>query len=259
MAKIEVKVPDIGDFKDVPIIEILVKPGDTVKAEQPLMTLESDKATLDVPAPGSGRGRRDHRQDRRQGLDGLVAADARTRPAARLRPPLVLRRPAAAAAGAPLRRRRRGRSLRRLRQRAGHGRRRSAGFLRRLRRPRGAPPRARTRPRSDHDLRGTGEKGRITVEDVKTAFARRRFRRRRRRCRRFRRSTSPSSARSRPCRCRASSAFPGRACTPPGSTFPMSPIATKPTSPNSRRSASRSTTRPRPTRRRLIASRCCRC
>jgi pyruvate dehydrogenase E2 component (dihydrolipoamide acetyltransferase) len=54
VAKIEVKVPDIGDFKDVPIIEILVKPGDTVKAEQPLLTLESDKATLDVPAPATG-------------------------------------------------------------------------------------------------------------------------------------------------------------------------------------------------------------
>ncbi len=54
MAKIEVKVPDIGDFKDVPIIEILVKPGDAVKAEQPLLTLESDKATMDVPAPSAG-------------------------------------------------------------------------------------------------------------------------------------------------------------------------------------------------------------
>ncbi len=54
MAKIEVKVPDIGDFKDVPIIEILVKPGDTVKAEQSLVTLESDKATMDVPAPQAG-------------------------------------------------------------------------------------------------------------------------------------------------------------------------------------------------------------
>ena len=54
MAKIEVKVPDIGDFKNVPIIEILVKPGDSVTAEQPLVTLESDKATLDVPAPASG-------------------------------------------------------------------------------------------------------------------------------------------------------------------------------------------------------------
>jgi pyruvate dehydrogenase E2 component (dihydrolipoamide acetyltransferase) len=54
VAKIEVKVPDIGDFKNVPIIEILVKPGDSVTAEQPLLTLESDKATLDVPAPASG-------------------------------------------------------------------------------------------------------------------------------------------------------------------------------------------------------------
>jgi pyruvate dehydrogenase E2 component (dihydrolipoamide acetyltransferase) len=54
VAKIEVKVPDIGDFKDVPIIEILVKPGDVVTAEQPLLTLESDKATLEVPAPSAG-------------------------------------------------------------------------------------------------------------------------------------------------------------------------------------------------------------
>ncbi len=54
MAAIEVKVPDIGDFKDVPIIEILVKSGDAVTAEQPLLTLESDKATLEVPAPAAG-------------------------------------------------------------------------------------------------------------------------------------------------------------------------------------------------------------
>ena len=54
MAAIEVKVPDIGDFKDVPIIEILVKSGDAVTAEQPLLTLETDKATLEVPAPAAG-------------------------------------------------------------------------------------------------------------------------------------------------------------------------------------------------------------
>jgi len=54
VAKIEVKVPDIGDFKNVPIVEILVKTGDRVTAEQPLLTLESDKATLDVPAPAAG-------------------------------------------------------------------------------------------------------------------------------------------------------------------------------------------------------------
>src|SRR5207247_6144497 len=50
----EVRVPDIGDFKDVPVIEIMVKPGDTVKAEDALITLESDKATMDVPAPLAG-------------------------------------------------------------------------------------------------------------------------------------------------------------------------------------------------------------
>jgi pyruvate dehydrogenase E2 component (dihydrolipoamide acetyltransferase) len=49
-----VEVPDIGDFTDVPVIEILVSPGDTVQAEDPLVTLESDKATMDVPAPFAG-------------------------------------------------------------------------------------------------------------------------------------------------------------------------------------------------------------
>jgi pyruvate dehydrogenase E2 component (dihydrolipoamide acetyltransferase) len=50
----EVRVPDIGEFKDVPVIEILVKPGDKVKPEDPLVTLESDKATMEVPAPLGG-------------------------------------------------------------------------------------------------------------------------------------------------------------------------------------------------------------
>ncbi len=51
---IEIKVPAIGDFKNIPVIEVLVKPGDTVKPEDSLVTLESDKATLDVPAPVAG-------------------------------------------------------------------------------------------------------------------------------------------------------------------------------------------------------------
>ncbi len=55
MAEIkQVLVPDIGDYKDVPVIEVLVKVGDTVKAEQSLLTLETDKATMDVPAPFDG-------------------------------------------------------------------------------------------------------------------------------------------------------------------------------------------------------------
>ena len=50
----EVKVPDIGDFNDVPVIEVHVKPGDAVNADDPLVTLESDKATMDVPSPAGG-------------------------------------------------------------------------------------------------------------------------------------------------------------------------------------------------------------
>ena len=50
----EVAVPDIGDFKEVEVIEILVKPGDTVAAEQSLITVESDKASMEIPSPGAG-------------------------------------------------------------------------------------------------------------------------------------------------------------------------------------------------------------
>ncbi len=54
MASSEVKVPDIGDFKNVEVIEVLVKPGDAVAKEQSLVTLESDKATMEIPSPGAG-------------------------------------------------------------------------------------------------------------------------------------------------------------------------------------------------------------
>ncbi len=54
MSTIDVKIPALGDFKDVPVIDVLVKPGDPVQANDALVTLESDKATMDVPAPSSG-------------------------------------------------------------------------------------------------------------------------------------------------------------------------------------------------------------
>ena len=54
MALIEVKVPDIGDFKDVAVIELLVKPGDTIKVEQSLITVESDKASMEIPSASAG-------------------------------------------------------------------------------------------------------------------------------------------------------------------------------------------------------------
>jgi pyruvate dehydrogenase E2 component (dihydrolipoamide acetyltransferase) len=55
MSTIDVKVPDIGDFQDVPVIEVFVKPGDSVNVDDSLVTLESDKATMDVPAPAAGK------------------------------------------------------------------------------------------------------------------------------------------------------------------------------------------------------------
>src|SRR5262245_4964041 len=54
MALVEVRVPDIGDFKDVAVIELLVKPGDAVKAEQSLITVESDKASMEIPSNAAG-------------------------------------------------------------------------------------------------------------------------------------------------------------------------------------------------------------
>src|SRR5947208_2991313 len=55
MATQEVTVPDIGDFKDIPVIQVFVKAGDEVKKEDPLVSLESDKATMDIPSPASGK------------------------------------------------------------------------------------------------------------------------------------------------------------------------------------------------------------
>ncbi|MDD4887931.1 MAG: branched-chain alpha-keto acid dehydrogenase subunit E2, partial [Thiomonas sp.] len=54
MAVVEVKVPDIGDFKDVEVIEVLVKPGDTIAVDQSLVTVESDKASMEIPSSAAG-------------------------------------------------------------------------------------------------------------------------------------------------------------------------------------------------------------
>ena len=55
MSTIEVKVPDIGDFSDIPVITVFVNAGDTVAADDPLIELESDKATMEVPSPAAGK------------------------------------------------------------------------------------------------------------------------------------------------------------------------------------------------------------
>ena len=54
MSAIDIRVPDIGDFADVPVIDVLVKPGDAIAVDDALITLESDKATMDVPSPSAG-------------------------------------------------------------------------------------------------------------------------------------------------------------------------------------------------------------
>ena len=73
---VEVKVPDIGDFKNIPVIEVLVKPGDTVNKEDSLVTLESDKATMDIPAPSAGVVKSLSLKPRRQGVQGDADPDA---------------------------------------------------------------------------------------------------------------------------------------------------------------------------------------
>ena len=64
MALVDIKVPDIGDFDEVAVIELLVKAGDVVKAEQSLITVESDKASMEIPC---GRGQRTESEVGRQG------------------------------------------------------------------------------------------------------------------------------------------------------------------------------------------------
>ena len=104
MATVEVKVPDIGDFRDVPVIEVLVQPGDTVGVEDPLVTLESDKATMDVPSPAAGKVVEVHVKvgDRvSQGARVIVLEAAAERPAAAAPTRPAPARPAVPAAPAP--------------------------------------------------------------------------------------------------------------------------------------------------------------
>ncbi len=77
MAIIDIKVPDIGDFKDIPVIELLVKPGDVIRKEAGLVTLESDKATMEVPSTARRHSHGTAREARRHGLDGQRAAHPR--------------------------------------------------------------------------------------------------------------------------------------------------------------------------------------
>ena len=101
MSTIEVKVPDIGDFKDVPVIEVFVKPGDVVKPEDPLATLESDKATMDVPSPAAGTVRELKVKLGDKVSEGKVIVVLEADAAAGAKPAAAAPAPAAAPAAAP--------------------------------------------------------------------------------------------------------------------------------------------------------------
>src|SRR5271166_2545284 len=95
----EIRLPDIGDFKDVPIIEILIAPGQSVKKDAPILTLESDKATMDVPAPEDGViGEVPVKVGDKVSQGALLATYASDQPAAAASAPALASEPAAAPA-----------------------------------------------------------------------------------------------------------------------------------------------------------------
>ena len=163
---VDVKVPDIGDYKDVPIIEILVKPGDVVKADDSLVTLESDKATMDVPAPSAGTVREILAKIgdkvamgslilRLEAGEGAAAPAPAAAPASA--PPAAAAAPAAPAPSAQAAPEKTGGPA--LADFSGVN---AGPAVRRL---------ARELDLDLTSVRGTGEKGRITREDVKAALA----------------------------------------------------------------------------------------
>ena len=259
-APIDITIPDIGDFKDVPIVEILVKVGDTVEAEQPLVSLESDKATMDVPSPAAGKiveivvkvgdkvamgsliGRLDAgglaaplSSDQDDEADAKEEEDAAEAPhTSPVAPSDLPPRPAKAVAGA-----------------ADFSGVHAGPAVRRLGRELGL----------DLNLiKGTGDKGRITREDVKAALAKGAAAPAggAPHCRPSPRSISRNSVRSRLSRFRASRRFRAQGCTLPGSTSRMSRIRTKRTSPTSTPSEKLSTRTRKRTNQSLTGCRCCR-
>ena len=217
----EVRVPDIGDFKDVPVIEIFVKPGDTVKAEDPLVALESDKATMEVPSPLGGTVQSVNVKVGDKVSEGALVLTLSTGSVAVVAPTASASAAADAPAAAPA----------------------PAAKSAAVAAPAGAidevafglayagPGVRKLARESGVDLgrvKGTGDKGRILKEDVESfgqgragrgeTGARRCIGRRRWAsiyCR-GRRSTSPSSARSRRSRCRGSRRSPAPTCTATG-------------------------------------------
>ena len=156
MARVqEVKVPDIGDFKDVEIVEVIAKPGDEVQEEDPLITLESDKASMEVPAPFAGKVNevKVKAGDRVSEGDLILLMEAGEVARRSSRP-----RPRACRNPTPIRSRRPEPEKARARRRAAQGGRRSQGCRGRACQPERPPPRARARgrPHADQGQRREG-------------------------------------------------------------------------------------------------------
>ena len=263
-ARRTVPVPDIGDFKEVEVIEVLVKPGDAVAKEQSLITLESDKATMEIPSPSAGVVQRAEDQGRRQGLEGLAHPRAfRNRGRRRPRRERGSRREgvcghartcagafqaggkracggtrARAAPGAEGATARKSARSRTPALRCASSRASSASTCTRSR---AAGPRAAF---FTADVQAF-VKGALAEDDPTPLAAKARRCACRSICRPGRKSTSPSSARWRRSRFRASRSCRGPICTATGSRFRTSRSSTRPTSRTSRLSARRRPPRPR--------------
>jgi pyruvate dehydrogenase E2 component (dihydrolipoamide acetyltransferase) len=163
--RIEVRVPSIGDFKDVEIVEVGVKAGDTVAAEQPLITLETDKAAMEVPAPASGRlvelvvakGGRVSEGDLIGVIEGTPAAPAAASPPAAAPAPPPPAVPAAAPSRPAAPARAAGGTLPPINE-ATFGKAHASPSVRKFARELGVDL---------GQVKGTGPKGRIVVEDIK--------------------------------------------------------------------------------------------
>ena len=167
MALTEVKVPDIGDFKNIPIIEILVKPGDEVKVDDPLVSLESDKATMEVPSPSAGRiaeilvkvGDKVSMGSSIVRLEGQGGSNGATHtPAAAAKPAAAAAPAATGAASQPAA----DTASRFLPAPIDYGNAHASPSVRRL---------ARELDVDLSKIKGTGDKGRISAEDVKKALS----------------------------------------------------------------------------------------
>ena len=216
----EIKVPDIGDFKEVPVIEILVKEGDAVNTDDPMISLESDKATMEVPAPTGGIIEKLLLKVGDKVSEGTPILLLKGGDGGMKQPPSLVHQQepppsptvAAAAPAAP----------------APAGKVNGSGAPTDSSGIHASPSVRRIARELDVDLTkimGTGEKGRITTDDVKAALAGggsgQRPPSRRHGHRKFQLWIFPSSALSKPSRSAGSRKSPARICIAPGSTCRM--------------------------------------